>query len=50
MEVELTTNQVLLCLLALWSVCFWICGWVAEKKEKKRKKKRHDLARHQSNP
>ena len=36
MEVDLTTNEVLLILLALWSVCFWISGWVANRKNKKR--------------
>lgn len=32
--ISLTTNQVLLILLALWSVCFWISGWVANRKRK----------------
>lgn len=42
MDVELTTNEVLLCLLALWSIGFWVCGWVAEKKEKKKENKRNE--------
>lgn len=33
---DLSTNQVLLILLALWSVCFWISGWVANIKRRKR--------------
>lgn len=37
MEVNLSTNEVLLCLLALWSVCFWISGWVANYKRRKRR-------------
>lgn len=41
MEVNLSTNQVLLILLALWSVCFWVAGWIANIKRKKRKKKRN---------
>lgn len=36
MEDNLTTNQVLLILLALWSVCFWISGWVANFKRRKK--------------
>lgn len=32
---DLSTNQVLLILLALWSVCFWVCGWVANYKRRK---------------
>ena len=39
MEVELTTNEVLLILLALWSICFWVCGWVANFKRRKNENK-----------
>lgn len=35
MEVELTTNEVLLILLALWSIGFWVSGWVANYKRRK---------------
>lgn len=35
MEVELTTNEVLLILLALWSIGFWISGWVKNKRRKR---------------
>lgn len=27
---DLSTNQVLLILLALWSIGFWVSGWVAK--------------------
>lgn len=33
---DLSTNQVLLILLALWSIGFWISGWVANNKRRKR--------------
>jgi len=35
MDVELTTNEVLLCLLALWSIGFWVSGCVANKRRKR---------------
>lgn len=35
MEVNLSTNEVLLCLLALWSIGFWVSGWVANYKREK---------------
>lgn len=35
MEVSLSTNEVLLCLLGLWSIGFWVCGWVANKRRKR---------------
>ena len=34
MEVNLSTNQVLLCLLGVWSIGFWVCGWVANRRRK----------------
>ena len=35
MVINLTTNQVLLCILGVWSVCFWISGWVANRRRKR---------------
>jgi len=32
----MTTNQVILIALAVWSILFWICGWIANIKRKKR--------------
>lgn len=42
MEDNLTTNQVLLILLALWSIGFWVSGWEAEKKRKKKENKSNE--------
>ena len=36
MAVELTTNQVILILLGVWSIGFWISGWVANKRRKRK--------------
>lgn len=36
----MTTNEVLLILLGLWSIGFWVCGWVANYKRRKRNDKR----------
>lgn len=33
----MTTNQVILILLGLWSIGFWVSGWVANNKRRKRK-------------
>ena len=35
-EINLSTNQVLFILLALWSIGFWVAGWIANRKRKKR--------------
>ena len=35
---NLTTNQVLLILLGVWSIGFWISGWVANKRRKQKGK------------
>jgi hypothetical protein len=29
----MTTNQVILILLGVWSIGFWVAGWVANKKK-----------------
>lgn len=31
----MTTNQVIMLILGLWSVCFWISGWVANRRRKR---------------
>jgi len=32
----MTTNQVILILLGVWSIGFWIAGWVKNKRRKRR--------------
>lgn len=35
MEINLTTNQVLLLILGVWSIGFWISGWVENRRRKR---------------
>lgn len=35
----MTTNQVILILLGVWSIGFWVSGWVANKRRKRNEHK-----------